>query len=386
MSNFGLYLHWPFCKKKCPYCDFNSHVRDEIDTDKWLQAFKNELSFTAELTGKRKVDSVFFGGGTPSLMPPQLVSDLLDHCGNLWDFSDQTEITLEANPTSSTADNLTAFKAAGINRLSIGVQSFQENDLTFLGREHSVEEAKKTIKIAQKIFDRYSFDLIYARPEQSLSNWEQELTEALSYAVGHLSLYQLTIEPGTNFFTRHQRGDFTIPNEEKGAAFYELTQELLDKAKMPAYEISNHAKKGQECQHNLLYWQYGDYVGVGPGAHGRLKIGSQQKIATRTHRAPEIWLDRALQHQHGYHPFEDIETEAQIAEIFLMGLRLDQGIEKQRLHTLIDATAHSLLPLEKIEILKKEGLLFETDTHFKASQEGKIRLNGVISFLFGRHF
>lgn len=383
MSAFGLYLHWPFCKKKCPYCDFNSHVREEIDIEKWQHAFKNELSYIASLTGKRKIDSIFFGGGTPSLMPPKVVETLLDHCASLWDLPKKTEITLEANPTSSESGNLQAFRQAGINRLSIGVQSFRDKDLRFLGREHSVDEAQKTIKLAEKFFDRFSFDLIYARPEQKITDWKEELTEALSYAVGHLSLYQLTIEQGTNFYTRHQRGDFQIPDDDLGAAFYETTQELLDKAGLPAYEISNHAKIGEECRHNLLYWQYGDYAGVGPGAHGRLKIGQHQKIATRTHRAPEIWLDKALTHDHGYHPFEDISLDQQIPEIFLMGLRLTQGISWKNLSALLGTDSLAdVLPMHKIETLCHEGLLEQTKTHLRATKEGKIRLNGVISFLF----
>jgi len=278
---FGVYIHWPFCKSKCPYCDFNSHVSDSVDHNAWAKSYAHEIDHVASMTGQREVTSIFFGGGTPSLMKPQTVEHILNHLCTVWNVSKDIEITLEANPTSIEADKFSDFKAAGINRVSVGVQSLRDSDLKFLGREHSAKEAIGAIKIANDIFERVSFDLIYARPEQTIESWREELTEALEYANGHLSLYQLTIEQGTPFYAMEARGDFRIPEADQAGEFYEVTQEILNAAGLPAYEISNHAAKGQESAHNLTYWRYGDYAGIGPGAHGRLTLDAK-KYATRT--------------------------------------------------------------------------------------------------------
>ena len=302
---FGVYVHWPFCKAKCPYCDFNSHVNDSIDHEKWAQSYLREIDHVAAMTPGRHVTSIFFGGGTPSLMQPQTVERILNHIHKVWPVANDVEITLEANPTSVENKKLQDFKTAGINRVSIGVQSLREHDLKFLGREHSASEAVNAIQIANDLFDRVSFDLIYARPDQKISVWREELQEAVQYVTGHLSLYQLTIEQGTPFYTQHARGEFRIPEQDQAGEFYEVTQEILEKAGLSAYEISNHAVEGQESAHNLTYWRYGDYAGIGPGAHGRLSIDGQ-KFAARTHRAPDIWLGKVSNDGHGFHPFEEV--------------------------------------------------------------------------------
>lgn len=293
----SLYIHWPFCKSKCPYCDFNSHVRERIDEAAWQRALLAELGYWGERTQGRKLASLFFGGGTPSLMPPALTAALIETAQKYW-TCDNPEITLEANPTSVEAQKLKDFHAAGVTRLSLGIQALNDADLKALGRQHSATEALAALDLAASIFPRFSFDLIYARPEQTVKAWEAELRRALGFGATHMSLYQLTIEPGTQFATLHQRGDLVTPDEETGAALYELTQSLMGKAGLPAYEISNHAKPGHECRHNLTYWRYCDYVGIGPGAHGRVTLDGV-KQATRTHRAPEEWLERVTKHGHG---------------------------------------------------------------------------------------
>ncbi|OFW95926.1 MAG: coproporphyrinogen III oxidase, partial [Alphaproteobacteria bacterium RIFCSPHIGHO2_12_FULL_45_9] len=267
---FGIYIHWPFCKSKCPYCDFNSHVSEAIDHKRWMQSYLKEIDYWANLTEGRVVDTVFFGGGTPSLMQSETVAEILAHIQKKWRVSNDWEVTLEANPTSFETEKFRDFYAAGVNRVSIGVQSLYEADLKFLGREHSPDQARFAIAEAQKIFPRVSFDLIYARPKQTLDAWRTELSEALQMASGHLSMYQLTIERGTPFHTRHARGEFKIPEQDLAADLYDVTQDMMGQAGYPAYEISNHAIVGQESRHNLIYWRYDDYVGVGPGAHGRL--------------------------------------------------------------------------------------------------------------------
>ncbi|MBU0858346.1 MAG: radical SAM family heme chaperone HemW [Alphaproteobacteria bacterium] len=322
---FGIYVHWPFCASKCPYCDFNSHVREKIDEDAWREAYLREMRHYAQLTPGRMVDSIFFGGGTPSLMSAQTTQAIIDEVVKCWHVKNDIEITLEANPTSVEAEKFKAFRQAGVNRVSLGIQALNDPDLKFLGRQHNAAEAVAAIKIAASTFDRFSFDLIYARPQHTVEAWQAELNEALNYAVGHLSLYQLTIEPGTPFHTQHARGDFTIPNEDEGAALYEVTQSVLSDRGMPAYEVSNHARPGEESRHNLVYWRYGDYVGIGPGAHGRLTLDGV-KHATRAHRAPEIWLERVQGGGHGAHPHETVAHNERLTEALMMGLRLQEGV------------------------------------------------------------
>ncbi len=360
---FGVYIHWPFCAQKCPYCDFNSHVRlGGWDEPRYLAAYKRELDHVARLLtlspaklphpqasvrsrpsspqrgegqgegagATRTVTSIFFGGGTPSLMKPETVGAILDHIAALWSVAPDAEITLEANPGSVEAARFAGYRVAGVNRVSIGVQSLREADLRRLGRIHSVDEAKDALAIAHRTFDRVSFDLIYARPGQRPADWRAELSEALALASGHLSLYQLTIEPDTRFADLYAKGRLAIPAAEDAHELYELTQELTAAAGLPPYEISNHARPGQESRHNLLYWRYGEYAGVGPGAHGRLHAPDAY-LATATERAPERWLERVETAGHGVTEAEPLSPEARADEMLLMGLRLEEGLDLDRL-------------------------------------------------------
>jgi oxygen-independent coproporphyrinogen-3 oxidase len=328
---FGVYVHWPFCAAKCPYCDFNSHVhRGAFDEADFVRAYDRELAHFAADTKGRKVQSVFFGGGTPSLMDPRSVAAILDSIGKYWEVDPKAEITLEANPTSVEADRFRGYRAAGVNRVSLGVQSLRPGPLAELGRMHSVDEAIAAVRLAQSIFPRSSFDLIYARPRQTLDDWQDELTEALWLAeAGHVSLYQLTIEMGTRYYDLHSKGKLKMPDEELSADFYELTQELAGKAGLPAYEISNHARPGQESLHNLLYWRYGEYVGVGPGAHGRLLIGNQRH-ATSTEKMPFEWKKKVDARGHGMTVDDILSWEEEGDELLVMGLRLREGIDPKR--------------------------------------------------------
>ncbi|MBB6253574.1 radical SAM family heme chaperone HemW [Nitrospirillum iridis] len=384
-GGFGLYVHWPFCASKCPYCDFNSHVREGVDQARWRAAMLRELDTMADRLARdggprRRLDSVFFGGGTPSLMPPETVAALLARADQHWGISSGVEVTLEANPTSSEAARFAGFRAAGVNRLSMGIQALNDTDLKVLGRKHSAAEAQEAIALAKRSFDRFSFDLIYARPGQTVAVWQDELSRALDLAVGHLSLYQLTIEEGTQFHTLHQRGALVVPDEEVAGDLYEATQALLNQAGMPAYEVSNHARPGQESRHNLVYWRYGDYVGVGPGAHGRLTLDGQ-KIATRTHRAPEVWLQRVEEGGTGAHADEGVTPELRAREALMMGLRLAEGVSLSRLA----AEGAGLSPVNPaaVERLTRHGFLTRDNDRLVATPEGRQRLNGVLAALLG---
>jgi oxygen-independent coproporphyrinogen-3 oxidase len=327
---FGIYVHWPFCAAKCPYCDFNSHVRHQpVDQQRFVQAFLKEMATMRRLTGSRSVTSVFMGGGTPSLMAPETVDAILNGIARHWHVPDGIEITMEANPSSVEAERFRGYRAAGVNRVSLGVQALNDRDLKFLGRLHDVADALKAIRLARDIFPRMSFDLIYARPNQTVEDWDRELKEAVSYAVDHLSLYQLTIEEGTPFYGLQKAGKLVVPDGEQSAILYEATQEITEREGMPAYEVSNHARPGSESRHNLTYWRYGDYVGIGPGAHGRLTTGGA-KIATATERKPEGWLELVEAEGHGMVEQELLEREAQADELLLMGLRLKEGIDLVR--------------------------------------------------------
>ncbi len=381
-TQFGLYVHWPFCLSKCPYCDFNSHVHDSVDHAAWRKALVDEIHHYAAQTPGRKLTSIFFGGGTPSLMQPETVAAVIDAAQGAWQFSNNIEITLEANPTSVEIGKFRAFRQAGVNRVSLGIQSLRENDLIFLGRKHSVEEAQNAIDIAAKTFDRFSYDLIYARPHQTVEAWQAELKEALALSDAHLSLYQLTIEPGTAFFAQHARGDFMIPNDMAAGDLYEVTQDTLNAAGMPAYEISNHAKPGEESRHNLTYWRYGDYAGVGPGAHGRLTLDGQ-KIATRAHRAPDIWLKNVAAQGHGAHPVETITPEERFTESLMMGLRLSEGVPLARLEHESGRSRADFFDPKKLQALQDEGYLIHDNDHIAATAAGRQRLNALLSFLLG---
>lgn len=379
----AVYIHWPFCKKKCPYCDFNSHVRDNVDHEAWAAAFEQEIAHFAKDLANRQVTSVFFGGGTPSLMMPKTIERCLKALQKQWSMADNCEVTLEANPTSSEADKFKAFKQAGINRLSIGVQSLDNKVLQFLGREHSAEEAIKVIEMASTIFARSSFDLIYGRPEQSPESWAKELRQALSFNPDHISVYQLTIEQGTEFFTRAKRGDFIMPNKDLEAHFYEVTQEILAEAGLPAYEISNHAKKGQESRHNLAYWRYEDYVGVGAGAHGRYKRQDGTRISTRAHKAPEVWLERVQQHGHSQVTEETITNEDAFEEMLMMGLRLISGVGFDDIYNKTGIHFTQKIDPRKLLQLSDEGYINYTDQHIQCTESGLKTLDSLLVYLLG---
>jgi oxygen-independent coproporphyrinogen-3 oxidase len=323
---FGVYIHWPFCAQKCPYCDFNSHVRfGGIDEARFLAAYLRDLDHAAQLSGPRTVQSIFFGGGTPSLMAPGTVAAILDRIAHLWSIAPDAEITLEANPGSVEAGRFRGYAQAGVNRASLGVQSLDDDVLRSLGRIHSVAEAKAAIAIAQAHFPRVSFDLIYARPRQTVTQWKTELEEALGLAQGHLSLYQLTIEPDTPFATLHAAGKLVVPDADAAHALYEVTQELTAAAGLPAYEISNHAAPGEESRHNLLYWRYGEYAGCGPGAHGRL-VFDGARHATSAERGPERWVEQVEREGCGWIEAARLTPAEEADERLLMGLRLSEGI------------------------------------------------------------
>ncbi len=332
---FGVYVHWPFCLSKCPYCDFNSHVRrGGVDEPRFLAAMQAELKHRATLTPGRQVRSIFFGGGTPSLMAPETVAAIIETIGKLWRLDPKAEITLEANPTSVEAGRFRGYRDAGVNRVSLGVQALNDVDLKALGRMHSAQEAMRALDIAASTFDRSSFDLIYARPGQSPQAWAKELSEALARAPEHLSLYQLTIEPDTMFEQLYRAKKLKIPNADTARALWDVTQELTEKAGMPAYEISNHARPGGESRHNLIYWRYGEYVGVGPGAHGRIVTPKGARRAQATEPHPEMWLTVVETEGSGLVEDETLSVEAQGDEFLLMGLRLSEGIDPARFQAL----------------------------------------------------
>ncbi len=380
---FALYVHWPFCASKCPYCDFNSHVRERVDQPRWAEAMLRELDHFADLTPGRTLTSVFFGGGTPSLMPPSTVEAILKRADERWGLPAGTEVTLEANPTSVEADKFRAFRAAGVNRVSLGIQALNEADLKALGRRHSADEALTAIGLARAIFPRYSFDLIYARPDQTVAAWREELSRALDHAVGHLSLYQLTIEEGTQFHMLHARGELVLPEEEVQGELYAATQEVLNAAGLPAYEVSNHARPGEESRHNLTYWRYGDYVGIGPGAHGRLTLPGQGKVATRTHRAPEIWLERTLANGTGAKPFEAVADADRLTEMLMMGLRLSEGVSLERLAAETGKPLTDWINASRLDGLVRHGMLEQRGPILAATIDGRERLNAVLARLLG---
>jgi putative oxygen-independent coproporphyrinogen III oxidase len=377
---FAIYVHWPFCKAKCPYCDFNSHVRAAIDEESWRAALLRELAHYAALTPGRKVTSLFFGGGTPSLMAPATTGAIIDALARHWQVDPAIEITLEANPTSVEAEKFRAFAAAGVNRLSLGIQSLNDADLKFLGRQHDSRQALAALDLAATTFPRFSFDLIYARPQQTVAAWEVELTEALRLAGDHISLYQLTIETGTVFEQAYARGDFHLPPEEVQAELYELTTDRLAAAGLAAYEVSNYARPGQESRHNLTYWRYGDYLGIGPGAHGRLTLDGQ-KIATRQHRAPEIWLERVQHDGHATRQYDPVAPQARLEEMLLMGLRLHEGVDLGRLHRQTGQALGDWIPADRLQRLIDGGFLILDAETLRASRAGRERLDSVLAAL-----
>ncbi len=380
VKDFGIYIHWPFCLSKCPYCDFNSHVRSSIDTEVWEKALLTELQYVHQQTKDKVVSSIFFGGGTPSLMAPKTVAAIIDAVSKYWQTA-ELEITLEANPNSVETQRMQDFKHAGVNRVSLGVQSFDDKSLKFLGRGHNSDEAIKAIETAQSLFERYSFDLIYALPDQNLGAWEQELKQALQYAQSHVSLYQLTIEPGTAFHTRFHRSEFCLPSEDNAAALYEKTTEIMLQAGLYNYEVSNYAKPGHECKHNLVYWRYNDYAGIGPGAHGRITIDGQ-KVATKCFKAPEIWLDAVQKQQHGIQELQPVNNNDRAVEMLMMGLRLEEGINLARFKQEVGCDVEDVLNNQALTSLTKAGFLQLDDQIIRATAAGRLRLNAVLEKLF----
>jgi len=379
-DQLSLYIHWPFCKFKCPYCDFNSHVRERVEHKDWASAYIRELQYYRELIGPRHIQSIFFGGGTPSLMEPATVATVIDTIHDLWGLPQGTEVTLEANPTSVEINKLQGFKTAGVNRVSLGIQALNDADLKRLGRQHSAAEGVAAFGVASKIFSRFSFDLIYARPDQTPDLWRAELAEALKMAGGHMSLYQLTIEEGTQYHTLHQRGELIVPDDDAGATLYEITQEMTEGAGLPAYEISNHARPGDESRHNMVYWRYGDYAGVGPGAHGRLTLDGE-KFATRAHRAPEMWMERVNAKGHGAHDMEPVDAKDRGRELLLMGLRLMEGVSLANFQKETDTGLSDFVNPKRVKMLEDEGLLTLADNRLTATVKGRQRLNAVLAYL-----
>lgn len=375
---FAVYVHWPFCLSKCPYCDFNSHVRHGgYDEARYLRAVEAEIAFNAQRTRGRTVSTVFFGGGTPSLMQPSSVQAILDAVAKHWSVAPDVEVTLEANPTSVDSTRFRGYRTAGVNRVSLGVQALNDADLKELGRLHTAQEALDAVAVARSIFDRYSFDLIYARPRQTPDQWVAELKRAIAEAAEHLSLYQLTIEPETPFHALHKAGKLIVPDEDLGRALYDMTQDVCAQAGLPAYEISNHARPGAECRHNLVYWRGHDYVGVGPGAHGRLTINGR-RTATETEKRPEAWVTRVEAHGSGLTVDEPLAPTEAADEYLLMGLRLAEGIDPQRFHAISGRT----LDAKRIAILQGEGAVETTaEGRLRVTQSGFPVLDAVVADL-----
>ena len=375
---FGVYIHWPFCLSKCPYCDFNSHVRHvRVDEARFVRAYEQEIAATAARVPGRVVSSIFFGGGTPSLMAPASVAAILDAISKHWSVAADVEVTLEANPTSVEADRFRDCRAAGVNRVSLGVQALDDRALKELGRLHSASEALDAVAVARAVFERYSFDLIYARPEQTTESWAAELERAIAEAAEHLSLYQLTIEPDTPFFALHAAGKLKIPDSDLARELYDTTQETLSARGFPAYEISNHARPGAECRHNLVYWRGDEYAGIGPGAHGRLEIG-ERRFATATEKRPEAWLMRVEALGHGLIVDEALTAEERADEYLLMGLRLAEGIDPAR----YQAIAGRALDQKRIDVLRGDGAVETTARgHLRVTQAYFPLLDAVVADL-----
>ena len=380
----AIYVHWPFCHSKCPYCDFNSHVRESIDHAHWRSALLRELDHFAEETAGRRVSSIFFGGGTPSLMQPETVAALIERIRSTWPTGADLEITLEANPTSVEAARFAAFADAGVNRVSLGVQSLDDAALKFLGRHHSAREALEAVEIARRHFRRYSFDMIYGLPDQSIAAWGDELRSALRHVGEHVSAYQLTIEPGTVFHARHRRGAFDLPSDDDAGSLYEETQRMLREAGLPAYEISNHARPGSECRHNLTYWTGGDWIGIGPGAHGRLcrsQDGEIERVEFRQLRKPEQWLAAVESVGLGTEAIEPVSAQDFAEEMLMMGLRLTAGIDKARFQRRTNRPIEEWVDPDALRDLIAWGLLEQTEGRLRATSSGLQRLNAVLGRL-----
>lgn len=369
-----LYIHWPFCEKKCPYCDFNSHVRAAIDAEGWRSALLADMRAEHQVAGGEPLASIFFGGGTPSLMAPALVAELLGEAERLWGFAPDIEITLEANPSSVEAANFADLASAGINRVSLGVQSLHDETLQWLGRLHGAEEALNALETAQSRFERVNFDLIYALPEQSLQDWQSDLERALSFGTSHLSLYQLTIEPGTRFETDVRRGVFAPMDDDEAAEFFALTQDITEVAGLPAYETSNHARPGEESQHNLTYWRYQDYCGIGPGAHGR-----RDGMATVRHKKPENFLKAVSERGHGIQEARLLSRSEQASEALLMGLRLTEGLDLYAVAERLGFAPDSLIDPKRFEHFIDLGLVWKQGRRIGVAQAGRPVLDAILA-------
>lgn len=369
----ALYIHWPFCVSKCPYCDFNSHVRETVDDAAWRAALLADMAYEAACTPDRKLTSIFFGGGTPSLMPPSTVAALIDAAERHWGFADDIEITLEANPSSVEAARFADLADAGVNRVSLGLQSLDDAALAFLGRAHSVAESLDALAIAQRHFGRVNIDLIYARPDQTAGQWEAELQRALSFGTDHMSLYQLTIEPGTRFETLVRTGHFIPADDDDAATLYELTGQMTSAAGIPAYEISNHARAANESRHNLSYWRYDDYIGIGPGAHGR-----RLNAATQRHKKPENFLSAVERNMHGISSEDHLNAATRATESLLMGLRLAEGIDLSRLSQRTGIAAADLLDIDAVDKIAQLGLIARDADHVTVTPQGMPLLDAIL--------
>jgi oxygen-independent coproporphyrinogen-3 oxidase len=381
MEPIALYIHWPFCAAKCPYCDFNSHVRERVDQHAFAKALRTELAREAERAGRRPLASIFFGGGTPSLMAPETAAALIGDARRLFDAAPDLEVTLEANPTSVEREKLREFRDAGVNRASLGVQALDPAALAFLGRKHDTQEAIRALEFAREIFPRLSFDLIYARPGQAEAAWRAELRQALALAADHLSLYQLTVEPGTQFATLHARGAFALPEGEEAARLYLATEEEAARFGLRRYEVSNYAKPGAESRHNLAYWRYGDYLGIGAGAHQRLTMPDGRLLAARRHRAPEEWLARVTRDGHAVTEEEALAPQDRAREALLMGLRLSEGVDPRRIEARSGLPFDRCVDLPMLEGLAEEGLLEWRGGRLAATADGLLRLDAVLPVL-----
>lgn len=385
-TGLALYVHWPFCLSKCPYCDFNSHVREAIEPIRWERALLTSLDQAAKETPGRTLTSLFFGGGTPSLMAPSTVARLVKRAKTHWQVGDDLEVTLEANPTSAEESRFEAFAEAGVNRLSLGVQALREDALRFLGREHSVGEALAALEMAKVTFARVSFDLLYALPDQTLADWRSELEEALTLADGHLSLYQLTIEPGTAFFQQQKQGAFAVPAAASAAQLFETAQAMVEQAGFAAYEISNHAKPGEECRHNLAYWRGCEYIGIGPGAHGRVG-GRSHREARRSRqeiRLPERWLAAVEDRGHGLETDAPLDANDRLAELVMMGLRLRDGISRANFRSKMGLEIEAAFPSAALTALREGGFLVLDERGLRTSAKGRLRLDAILPRLLGK--
>ena len=380
MLPLSIYIHYPFCKSKCPYCDFNSHIASKINEEQFLQGYLNELEYFAKKLKNRQIKTIFFGGGTPSLMPTYFVSTILAKIAKIWSIDKNCEVTLEANPTSFEANKFKEFKQVGINRLSIGIQALNDSDLKFLGREHNAAEAITTVTTASKIFDNYSFDLIYARPNQNLHDWEKELKTAINLSTHHLSLYQLTIEKGTKFYGQHLNKEFVLPDEDLSADLYQLTNQITTEKNLDLYEVSNYAKDGFECKHNLAYWQSDDYLGIGAGAHSRVYFDDEkQRSAIMMFHQPSKWLQAVLEKRVSIQKINKIKKKELLEEVVLMGLRLKNGIDNVVFKKHFGKNISDIFDMNQLRLLIDNNLLIVSDNNIKVSSKGLILANSIIN-------